>query len=375
MFERRRQARESAEEAAIRQLLHEAGERPALPAEDLAGIAAAARDAWQEQLAAPLGARPVGERPWTHVRARRPLSPRLAWGVAAAAVVAIGVASWWMVIGRTASAVTARADQVHGRVEVESPVAGGPDLAPARAIAAGDVVAVGSRLTTNGAAEPSAGEAGGVALRMPGGASLRLAEATRMRLLSAGRIELERGAVYIDHAGATASEEGQDTGIEVVTPFGNVVEIGTQFSVRRSATESHLEVRVREGEVQIVRPGATASASAGIELLVGQDGSIRRREIAAHGPEWDWVLDRAPGFDIEGRTLGEFLGWVGRETGWRIELSTAATDRAVGEIVLHGSTAGLRPDRAAFVVLSGADLAGERFDGTLRVRLRQGDGD
>jgi ferric-dicitrate binding protein FerR (iron transport regulator) len=209
-----------------------------------------------------------------------------------------------MVTGRTA-AVTARADRVHGRVEVESPVAGGPDLAPARVLAAGDVVAVGSRLTTSGTAEKGAG---GVALRMPGGASLRLAEATRMRLLSGEQIELERGAVYVDHA----SGEGDRARIEVVTPFGSVEEIGTQFSVRRSEAESQLEVRVREGEVRVVRPGATASARAGIELLVAKDGSIRRREIAAHGPEWDWVLDRAPGFDIEGRTLGEFLRWIER---------------------------------------------------------------
>ncbi len=85
------------------------------------------------------------------------------------------------------------------------------------------------------------------------------------------------------------------------------------------------------------------------------------------------MLDRAPGFDIEGRTLGEFLRWIGRETGWKIDLSAAAVERSVGDIVLHGSTAGLRPDRAAFVVLAGADLTGESVDGTLRVSLRQGD--
>lgn len=374
MFESRRLARESAEEEAIRQLLSEAGERPVLPAEDLSGIAAAAREAWQEQLAAPLGERPAADRRGMGSGARRLLSRRPVWGVAAAATaaaVAIGIAAWWVVAGRTVAAATARVDRVHGRVEVESPVAGGPALAQGRGIAAGAALAMGSRLTTSGTEEPGAGEAAGVALLMPGGASVRLAEATRMRLLSAERIELERGAVYIDHAGG----EGETARIEVVTPFASVVEIGTQFSVRRSATEPRLEVRVREGEVQVVRPGATASASAGIELLVGEDGSLRRREIAAHGPEWDWVLDRAPVFDIEGRTLGDFLRWIGRETGWRIELSAAAADRSVGDIVLHGSTAGLRPDRAAFAVLAGADLAGETVDGTLRVRLREGDGD
>ena len=104
--------------------------RPDLPAEDLAGIAVAARDAWQEQLAAPLSARPVAERPWTVVRARRPLVHRLAWGVAAAAVAAIGIVSWWAVTGRPAAAFSARVDRVQGRVEIEVQVDGGPDLQP-----------------------------------------------------------------------------------------------------------------------------------------------------------------------------------------------------------------------------------------------------
>ena len=133
-------------------------------------------------------------------------------------------------------------------------------------------------------------------------------------------------------------------------------------------------MRVREGEVLIVQPGARPPRRRVSSFRFAKTARSARREIAAHGPEWDWVLDRAPGFDIEGRTLGEFLGWVGRETGWRIELSAAAIERAVGDIVLHGSTAGLRPDRAAFVVLSGRTSAVERIDGTLRVRLRQGDG-
>ncbi len=370
MFERRMGTKESEEEATTRRLLAEAGERPGLPADDLVAIAAAARAAWQGQLAAQLGAHAAEERPWPVVTARRPLHHRFAPGIAAAALVAIGVAFWWMAAGRPTSAVAVRADRVQGWVQVEAPQIGDSGLAEPVAISAGEEVAIGSRLTTADGEGLNHREAGGLALRMAGGASLRLAHGTQMRLLSAGRVELERGAVYIDHAGTRA----ESARIQIDTPFGNVVEIGTQFSVRRIDGEGSLEVRVREGEVQVVRPAGTDGASAGMELVVGQDGSIRRREIAAHGSDWDWVLEQAPGFAIEGRTLGEFLGWVGRETGWRIELSAAAIDRSVGEIVLHGSTAGLRPDHAAFVVLSGADLVGERIDGTLRVRLRQGDG-
>ncbi|MEO7793536.1 MAG: hypothetical protein ABIV06_02095, partial [Thermoanaerobaculia bacterium] len=164
MFERRPGAEDSEEEATIRRLLNQAGERPDLPAATLAGIAAAARTSWQEQLAAPLGTRPAAERHWGGADRRRPLVPRFAWGIATAAVAAITVVSWWMAAGRSAGAVSARAARVYGWVLVEVPRAGTSELAEPVAIAAGDAVAVGSRLTTAGDGQPDAREAGGIAL-------------------------------------------------------------------------------------------------------------------------------------------------------------------------------------------------------------------
>jgi hypothetical protein len=76
----------------------------------------------------------------------------------------------------------------------------------------------------------------------------------------------------------------------------------------------------------------------------------------------------APGFEVEGRTLGELLAWVARETGWRVRFAEPELAAAADEIVLHGDFGDLRPDQAAFAVLPGAGLEGVLADGVLVVR-------
>jgi len=367
MTERRTREPSTDDGVEIQRLLEMAGKRPELPAQDLAAIARAARSAWQTQLSMPIGREPSIFRPQFAAPLRRPIVPRLAWGLAAVLVATVGLVGWWVAAGGRASAtVAARAEKVSGGTVFEAPSGEGPALRAAASLRAGQAVEVGSRVTTAGSGSTPNDPSGGVALRLAGGASVRLDEGTRIRLVAARRIELAEGAVYVDHAGG-----GDRSQVEIQTPFGLVREIGTQFSVRRSKAEPVLEVRVREGEVTVLRRDDSASATAGVELLLGAEGPVRRREIAAHGADWEWVLERAPGFAIEGRTLNEFLDWIARETGWKIELSGSASARSAGEIVLHGGTAGLRPDRAAFVVLSSAELTGELVDGTLRITLQE----
>jgi len=359
------------DEAQIGQLLNLAGERPALPAKDLGEIAAAAHAAWKEQLAMPSGEAPASERPWIVAPARQPRAGRMAWGLAAALVATVGVAGWWLAGRGSSGSAAARVESVLGDVTLEAAAGSGRPSGGKSRVEPAQAVPVGSRLATAGELNPAGSEAGGVALRLAGGAAVRLAEGTRARLLSARRIELESGALYVDSAGAAS---GAETQVEIQTAIGWVREIGTQFSVRTLSDVKRLEVRVREGEIQVQRRGDTVAAMAGSELVLGAEGPVGRRPISSHGADWDWVLDRAPAYAIEGRTLSEFLRWIGRETGWRIELSAAASQRSVGEVVLHGRITGLRPDRAAQVVLSGAELSGEVVDGTLRIDLREGAG-
>ncbi|MEW5984061.1 MAG: FecR family protein [Acidobacteriota bacterium] len=202
-----------------------------------------------------------------------------------------------------------------------------------------------------------ASDAGG-ALRTADGVSLRIAGRTRARLLAASDLSLERGAVYVDNPG------GESRGsITVRTPFGLVREIGTQFEARLH--EAFLRVRVREGAVLLERNQQTDTAPAGIELRIGADGTLARRQIPMSGGEWAWAVAVAPAMVIEGARLDTFLGWATREMGWRLRFASDALERESSGTILHGSIDGLTPDQAVETVLATCGLTHRVQDGTL----------
>jgi ferric-dicitrate binding protein FerR (iron transport regulator) len=216
-----------------------------------------------------------------------------------------------------------------------------------------------------------------LALRLAGGASVRLDAGTRVRLASAVRIELERGAVYVDSGAAAGGERSPR--VAVSTPAGVFEEIGTQFEVRIEAdpgadpAAATTRLRVRQGRVSLDRgpgPGAGRSplvAAAGEELEIGGDGRVVRRPAPLHGPEWGWVLATAPMLDIEGITVREFLDWVARETGWRVELADPETAAIAEATELHGSFGRLTPAEAPGPVLASCGLGYRVEGGTLVV--------
>lgn len=310
-----------AEEDAVRRLIEEAGPRPAIPPEDLGAISAAARSAWQAKV---------------RRRRSRPLAAVLP-AMAAMLAVAAGLAWWW---GSRQEAPPSPPPIV-ARVEA---AAGPVQRKPGEAIPLGETLRTG---------------AGRVSLRLSGGAAVRVDTETLLRFASATVLELERGGVYVD--------TGTGSAVEVRTPVGTARDVGTQFSIR--VVGSEMAVRVRDGAVLTEQRGRAWRTEPGQELVLRQDGTSEQRAVARHGAGWDWILAASPGFAIEGRSLGEFLDWVSRETGWRIVLDEGVPDSAA-ETVLHGGLGELRPDEAPFAVLPGAGLEGELEDGTLTVRLR-----
>ncbi len=138
-----------------------------------------------------------------------------------------------------------------------------------------------------------------------------------------------------------------------------------------------MRVRVREGMVLIEQGEGSQgesshSATSGTKLTLHRDGSVLRRRVPVHGPEWRWILDTAPHFDIEGRTLREFLDWVARETGWQLRFADQTMETSAETITLHGAFGDLTPDQASDVVLPGAGLRGQVVDGTLIVSAEGG---
>lgn len=339
------------DEARVGELLEAAGARPEVPREDLEEIVSAARAEWRARWGrdeVSPGGRTPG-RGWTAAAAV----------LAATLAVAVGLAWWWQASrpGSGQLPVVARVEAVSGPVQL-----GGDDVDP-RELSAGDPVPADALLRTGGA---GTGPLGRASLRLTDGTTVRVDAASRLRLVATGVLDLERGALYVD----TGTAIGSTGGIEVRTPLGTARDVGTQFAVR-SVTGS-VRVQVRDGAVEVERGEATYRAGPGEEVVLRGDGPVERREIPPHGRLWEWVIEAAPPFDLEGRTLAELLDWVSHETGWRVLFEDDALAGSADEIVLHGSLGDLRPDQAAFTVLPGAGLTAELRGGVLVVRREPG---
>jgi len=279
----------------------------------------------------------------SHVRAhwRREVSRRrrlpLALAAAAAMLLIVVAARLWLLPPAAPVAsppAPAHVATVSGAAW-RSP-ASGLSRIPAVVLRAGEPLAMGDELSTE--------EGARAALRAASGHSIRLDGRSRIRIQSVRRIELISGAVYLDSGGAAAGAS-----LEVVTTYGVVQEVGTQFEVRLHG--SGLRVRVREGSVRLHAAGGELEVAAGSQADLDLQGALRRQAMPAFGAEWAWMEGIAPMMDLKGRTLREFLEWASRERGLRLGFQERAAAEEASRITLSGSIQGLTIEEALAAVL------------------------
>lgn len=198
------------------------------------------------------------------------------------------------------------------------------------------------------------------ALTLAQGQSLRLDMDTLVIFESDGRLRLERGTVYLDSGKGGA-------GVEMVTPFGTLRDVGTQFEV--SLISSGLRLRVREGQVALTHRDVRVAAARGESVSVARDGTVTRGSVPIAGPEWEWASAAAPPFQLEEASLTAFLDWVSREEGWDWHFADAATKQRGSTVVLHGSIDKLTPAEALDAVLPTCGMAWRLESGSLIISL------
>jgi ferric-dicitrate binding protein FerR (iron transport regulator) len=215
----------------------------------------------------------------------------------------------------------------------------------------------GTRLRTD--------SSGRAAVRLVSGTALRIAGASELILGSDARIELLEGRVYLDTQGA------RQGGVEIVTRFGTLRDVGTQFEVL--STESGLRVRTREGAVAFTRASSATvlECEADEELRIDRSGRMERGHIASFDPEWAWVETLAEAPRGPELTLRRFLEWVARETGRRLRYDSPETEARVNQVVLHGTTPNRAPVQALEIALATTDIDYVLpDDGTILLRRR-----
>jgi len=207
---------------------------------------------------------------------------------------------------------------------------------------------------------------GRAALRLLPDTSLRIAGSTDLLLQPGNRVELLEGRIYLD-TGSTHSGM-----VEIVTRFGILRDVGTQFEVL--ATGTNLRVRTREGAVTLTRGRSEAVLQCDVseELRIDSQGNIERGRITSYDAEWLWaeLLTEPPqGPEL---SLLQFLDWVAREMGRGLRYDSPETEARVSKVILHGTPPDLAPAQALEVALATTDIGYSLpDDGTILLRYRQ----
>lgn len=213
------------------------------------------------------------------------------------------------------------------------------------------------------------GPGGGLAILLNNAVSVRLASHTTFTLLSRDRIRLDQGRLYVD----TGDLPGAGHALEVITPSGSVVDIGTQFEVTHN--DSLYRVRVRDGQVEFEAGGRVNQGFKGEQLTVpldsAMDSPVVREPVDPADASWQWVEALASPPAIDGRPLIEALNWIARETGRSLEFASAHESQRANEIILSGDISGLTPLVALDTLLATTELQAQLLDaGTILIRSR-----
>ena len=289
----------------VARLIRLAGPRPAVP-EDVRGrVYAAVRREWQ-----------------SNYERRRTLRWGIPFALAASAIVVA------MLMLRAPDVAVAPVATVVLVGDGGNTASG--DLAPGDSVYPGTAVVTGER---------------GAALALNNGLSVRLDARTQATFESLEAVVLDGGRLYAD----TGQSIYDDRSITVRTPVGSATDVGTQFAVAFDG--DGMRVAVREGRVDVAAGRDAWTAQAGDLLTVGADRAAAFDRVSRHDDSWDWASSLAPAFDIDNRSLLDFLKWAARETGRELVFESEAVRLAAMRTTLGGSIEDFTPMEAMSSVM------------------------
>ncbi len=196
---------------------------------------------------------------------------------------------------------------------------------------------------------------------------VRLDINTEVSFGSDAHMFLHKGRIYVDSPGASES-------VNVMTPYGPVTDIGTQFLV--GVTQEVLEVAVRQGLVNVALSSGIVSVNsqAGDNELVTIDHqeTVERSLINANDERWRWVRLAAAEFDLNSSTVFQFLEWATSEAGFALQFENENVEALAKQTRLHGSLNGADPGESIALILSTTRFESKLHDGkTLLVLIKK----
>lgn len=201
----------------------------------------------------------------------------------------------------------------------------------------------GSKVLAGDTLQTGPGE--GLSLRLANNESLRLGSNTRLVVNDDAHLQLQGGRIYAD----SGEYIYRDGALTIETGFGVVRDIGTQFAVVQE--DGRLEVAVREGRVDVTAMAETYVAVAGERMSLETGAEPLLQPLSSSDAYWDWTTELAPSYDIENKSLHDFLRWAARETGSELVFADEDLRLAAMREDLHGSIADFSPEDALASVL------------------------
>jgi len=187
------------------------------------------------------------------------------------------------------------------------------------------------------------GAQAGIALAWGNGGSLRVDEHTRLEFATDNSVYLKSGRVYFDSepsAMIAGTRTIGSTDFVVVTEYGEIAHIGTQFMTR--VDSGKLTVSVREGQVDVDGSYHSHVATSGQQVTFAGRQQPTVLSLSAHANDWNWVSRTSPPADVDGKSIFEFLQWVHRETGLETRFEGQAEQAARNDL-LKGATIDAEP--------------------------------
>jgi len=319
---------------AVEELLEHAAPRPMPPSEDEAII----RDTVHAEWRAVTG----------RIRMRRRVTQ---FAIAATVLLGIAVAFNTLQVSNVPVLQVATIGKSHGSIYLLGQQSLMQEMTDHTVIVAGQVI------ETDGEA--------GIGLDWGNGGSLRIDENTRIEFTSADSVYLHSGQIYFDSHPSELLSAITGSGFEITTDHGLVRHLGTQYMTRADAQK--LSVSVREGQVSVDGTYVnTAVAKAGEQIVLSGGAQPSVVDFNGYGAAWDWIEATAPTAEVDGRSVDEFLTWVGRETGLRIAYESSAAENMARDGVLKGNVDMDPRDELSFR-MSGEDLDYRIDGGTIYV--------
>ena len=172
----------------------------------------------------------------------------------------------------------------------------------------------------------------------------KLDENSLIKVANMEELELLKGQIYVE-----SNEHNNNNKLLINTKLGSINHIGTQYNVKLEAES--INISVRKGAVLIHNDDLDKEINKGFEISINENGEHQKSSIDAFDSKWQWTQVITQEYDIQDKTISQYLKWISNETGYPIVWDSNKSKNLSSTIKLSGSIKGLTPIESLQVIL------------------------